>query len=292
MFSLLLRALLHRPNKQQLKQFKPPAVPSMQFEQEVMIDRANYQRYCDLTQWSDADNLHPCYLQMLALPMHMQCLANKRSPFPLLGLVHRENQIQQFFSPDFSLPLNFMVNFGQVTAHKRGWDVVMHSRVKQGGKLCYEATSTYLVRVKAPHVGSSNERPKSNVEAGSEATVAEGAVTLDAPADIGRRYARVSGDANPIHLYAVTARLFGFPKAIAHGMWTLATSVSHSYQPQVGDDVSVFCRFKTPLLLPGKAVIACQADGAQQHFTLADSRSGVPHLSGTVVVKHVTRADD
>ena len=47
-------------------------------------------------------------------------------------------------------------------------------------------------------------------------------MTIDVPGDIGRRYAGVSGDPNPIHMYAVTARLFGFKSAIAHGMWSYA----------------------------------------------------------------------
>ena len=42
------------------------------------------------------------------------------------------------------------------------------------------------------------------------------------PSDLGRRYGSVSGDLNPIHLSDPTAKLFGFPRAIAHGMWTKA----------------------------------------------------------------------
>ena len=44
--------------------------------------------------------------------------------------------------------------------------------------------------------------------------------------DIGRRYAAVCGDLNPIHLYPLSAKAFGFPRAIAHGMWSLARCVS------------------------------------------------------------------
>lgn len=44
--------------------------------------------------------------------------------------------------------------------------------------------------------------------------------------DAGRRYAAVSGDVNPIHLYPLTARAAGMPGPIAHGMWTFARSVA------------------------------------------------------------------
>ena len=40
--------------------------------------------------------------------------------------------------------------------------------------------------------------------------------------DLGRRYAAISGDYNPIHLGALSAKLFGFKQAIAHGMWSKA----------------------------------------------------------------------
>src|SRR6266487_1403229 len=47
-------------------------------------------------------------------------------------------------------------------------------------------------------------------------------VVWELPADLGRRYAAVSGDRNPIHLYRLTAWLFGFRRPIAHGMWAAA----------------------------------------------------------------------
>jgi acyl dehydratase len=47
-----------------------------------------------------------------------------------------------------------------------------------------------------------------------------------APADIGRRYGLVSGDMNPIHLSAPSAKLFGFRQAIAHGLWTKARALA------------------------------------------------------------------
>lgn len=37
--------------------------------------------------------------------------------------------------------------------------------------------------------------------------------------DAGRRYGALSGDRNPIHLHALTARLFGFRRPIAHAMY-------------------------------------------------------------------------
>ena len=69
--------------------------------------------------------------------------------------------------------------------------------------------------------------------------------------DLGRRYAAVSGDRNPIHLHALTAKPFGFPRAIAHGMWTKARCLA-ALEGRLPDAFSVDVRFRKPILLPGR----------------------------------------
>ncbi|MFE9878503.1 MaoC family dehydratase [Streptomyces sp. NPDC005784] len=73
--------------------------------------------------------------------------------------------------------------------------------------------------------------------------------------DVGRRYGAVSGDRNPIHLHPLTARLFGFPRAIAHGMWTVARCLA-AYGPQQA--VGVRAEFRAPVLLPGTVTYAAK----------------------------------
>ncbi|MDX3112366.1 MaoC/PaaZ C-terminal domain-containing protein [Streptomyces scabiei] len=94
--------------------------------------------------------------------------------------------------------------------------------------------------------------------------------------DVGRRYGAASGDRNPIHLHALTARLFGFPRAIAHGMWTVARCLAaHGVPPAV----RVRAEFRAPVLLPGTVVLA--ADGSR--FELRGTgEAGRVHVSGRV----------
>ncbi|MHB9852795.1 MaoC/PaaZ C-terminal domain-containing protein [Streptomyces krungchingensis] len=91
--------------------------------------------------------------------------------------------------------------------------------------------------------------------------------------DVGRRYAAVSGDRNPIHLRPFTARLFGFPRAIAHGMWTVARCLAE-YGPQ--GEVTVRADFRTPVLLPGTVTYAAEGPA----FELRDEDR--VHLTGEV----------
>ncbi|MBX9396182.1 hypothetical protein K4749_21935 [Streptomyces sp. TRM72054] len=92
-------------------------------------------------------------------------------------------------------------------------------------------------------------------------------------ADIGRRYAAVSGDRNPIHLYPLTACLFGFPRPIAHGMWTVARCLAAHGTPKA---VLVRAEFRAPVPLPGTVEYA--AGGGR--FALR--RGDRLHVSGAV----------
>ena len=111
------------------------------------------------------------------------------------------------------------------------------------------------------------------------------AATWSLPADLGRRYARVSGDYNPIHLSGATARLFGFRRAIAHGMWTLAR-VAAELQPRVAGGAAVLeVTFKLPVLLPGRVDLprlAGQDRGVG--FAVLDAAGERPHAVGTFEV--------
>ncbi|WP_455352339.1 MaoC/PaaZ C-terminal domain-containing protein [Streptomyces sp. SYSU K217416] len=76
------------------------------------------------------------------------------------------------------------------------------------------------------------------------------------PAGLGRRYGAVSGDRNPIHLHPLTAKAFGFPRAIAHGMWTVARCLAEA-DPE-GRITHAHAEFKAPVLLPATVTYAAE----------------------------------
>jgi len=75
----------------------------------------------------------------------------------------------------------------------------------------------------------------------------------------------------------VTARLFGFPKPIAHGMWTLARCLA-ALDARLPDAFTAEAQFKTPILLPGTVAFGFGFEG--DRFTVRDPESGAPHLDG------------
>ena len=100
------------------------------------------------------------------------------------------------------------------------------------------------------------------------------------PANLGRRYAAASGDWNPIHITAASARLFGFRRAIVHGMWSLARCVAE-LDPG-GDAVTIEAAFKLPVLLPAAVTLYATREDTATAFALRDGDGVKPHVTGSV----------
>jgi len=141
--------------------------------------------------------------------------------------------------------------------------------------------STYLRRDKPSEAG---------VEKKPEQTEPVGAVSfVRVPENIGRKYGAVSGDRNPIHLHALSAKAFGFPRAIAHGMWLKARTLA-SLGGRLPDAYTVEVAFKTPVLLPSALAIATERHGDGWILDVRAARSGKPHLIGTVATAAIAPA--
>ncbi len=89
----------------------------------------------------------------------------------------------------------------------------------------------------------------------------------------------MSGDRNPIHLYPLTAKALGFPRQIAHGMWSKARCIA-AIENRLPDAVRVEVAFKKPILLPGKVSFGTATTGDGHTFSLTSPKDGSPHLLG------------
>ncbi|ALM89898.1 MULTISPECIES: MaoC family dehydratase [Alteromonas] len=248
MFREYAKALFKRVDTRQLMQFKPPTLPPRIYTKQINIDNKHYGAFCQEVAWPDAATMHPLYLQMLSLPLQMQCLLDKKSPFPLLGLIHAANRVEVLEECDLSETFECRVRFSDVRPHSRGWEVDVSLDAFQQGRCVYKAISSYLVKVKAVHVA-----PRASVQDTTETCVESPRNLLaefDVTADTGRRYAKISGDYNPIHLFGLSAKAFGFKRPIAHGMWTLARALSFVPVSEGQHISDVVCRFRRPVMLP------------------------------------------
>jgi hypothetical protein len=238
---------------------------------DATIDRERLEEYCRVCTFQIRNAVPATYPHLLAFPLSMRLMTGGAFPFPVIGLVHIENRIRQRRPIGVDERLEMRVRTADLRSHDKGrqFDVIAEATV--GGESVWHSTSTYLRRGGGDGSASRDrgERPQPPA-ADTQLTV---------PADIGRRYAGVSGDRNPIHLHPLTARLFGLPKPIAHGMWLKARCLA-LLEAGLPDAYEVKVSFKLPVYLPGRVSFASR-DG---DFALHDDSNSKPHLSGEMSV--------
>jgi hypothetical protein len=210
-------------------------LPADRLTREPAVDARHLAAYARLCGFTLRDELPPTYPHVLAFPLHMALLA--RAPFSAVGVVHVANRIVQHRPLLLCEPLTLTAHVDGFAPHRRGrtFDLVTEARV--GGELVWQGFATNLKR--GP--GDDSAPPPPSIAAPpvrAQWRLAD---------DLGRRYAAVSGDHNPIHLHGLSARAFGFPRAIAHGMWTKARCLASLRLPGA---FTVEVRFKQPILLP------------------------------------------
>jgi hypothetical protein len=232
---------------------------------------AAYQRVCG---FATSDVLPPTYLHVVAFPVTVALMTERTFPFPLVGLVHVANSITVNRPVRADERVGFAVRAGNLRPHPAGRQLDLLVDATVGDEPVWSGRSTYLRR----GGGSGDKAPRSH----SDPPPAPAAL-VKVPGDIGRRYAAVSGDRNPIHLHGLTAKAFGFPSAIAHGMWLKARTLA-ALQGRLPDALTVDVAFKTPVLLPATIAITAGAVADGWELDVRNPRNGKPHLSGTVRV--------
>ncbi|CAM3207228.1 MaoC/PaaZ C-terminal domain-containing protein [Nocardioides dubius] len=248
------------------------ALPELTLRREqVRIDAGHVRAYADVCGFEHRDVLPLPYLHMVAFPLHMALMTDPAFPFPAIGTVHLENRIDRLVPLAADAVVDAEVRATNLRAHAKGRIFDLESRITADGETVWSSVSTYL------RLGRGDAE---NGERGTEfAPAPSGAATWRLGADLGRRYAAVSGDSNPIHLYPLTAKALGFPRQIAHGMWTKARAVA-TIENRLPDAVSVAVGFKKPILLPSTVRFGFRSGSEGVDFGVTTLKNGSPHLLG------------
>ena len=268
--ALTWRALRHRGRR-------GAPLPDLGLHGRVAIDAAQLARYRRVCGIDDATGLPPLYPQVLAYPLQLALVTDPSFPFAAMGLVHLENRIRVLRPLATRGPLAVQVWSDALAAHDKGWTFDIELRVADADGPLWEGRARALSRAPAGATAAAPRRPTTAREA--DVPPMDRVTTWPAPATIGRRYARASGDWNPIHLSAFSARLFGFPRAIAHGLWHKARALAalHAHLPAAAVQIDV--RFQRPVLLPATLHLLASAPGSEGRFALQGD-DGTPHLAG------------
>jgi hypothetical protein len=245
----------------------------------VRIRARHLNRYRAVCGIPVAATLPHAYPHALAMPLHMFVFSSPSFPVKVLGLIHLRNTIRcyQSIPNDSTLALRVECDTMRETTSGQEYDLI--TRVYCEEKLVWEETSTMLA-----HRATPGQRP--TIERGGKAEVK---TTLTVAADTGRRYARVSGDVNPIHLSARTAGWYGFKQAVAHGMWSMSRSLGEATPYLPAAPLQIDTQFKLPLYLPSEVIFRCQREGDQTFISLSSIKDRL-HLATQVKPIHAGTA--
>jgi acyl dehydratase len=237
---------------------------------DVATDRDRLAAYDKVCGYRLSDPLPATYPHVLAFPLAMALMSGGDFPFPIVGLVHVANRIEQLRPIGADEHLELTVRAADLRGHERGQQFDVRATASVGDDVVWRGVSTYL-RKTGKGTGAARE---------PEPAPPPTAIWR-VGADTGHRYAQVSGDHNPIHTSRLGARAFGFPRPIAHGMWSAARCLA-ALEGRLPDAYTVEVSFRRAVPLPATVAFAATARPGGWGIALHDPASGASYLTGTV----------
>ena len=258
------------------------SVPRLEASVESIVARAAHvARYRQVCGFDDDDGLPIAYPHVLAMPLHIAMLTHPRFPVRLMGLIHVGNEIHHFrpLATDGRWRARTWIE-----GHRngdRGHEFDLFTEFDDSEGVAWHEKSTLLARraVSGGQAARSARQTLRYEKPGASETTATAAI--DVERQVGRRYGWLSGDLNPIHLGDRGAKLFGFDRAVAHGMWSMARSLAALGAAALAPPVRAHVDFKLPLFLPAKTELEHWTREGRRFFVLKDAESGRPHLAGS-----------
>lgn len=266
-----------------LRKPKPDAQPLLPAERlvrpAVELESQQIVRYAQACGFRREHGVPLAFPHVLAFPLHLLLLTGKHFPYPASGMVHLANRIRQHQKLEEGQALRLEVYCERWLAHPKGQALSIVTRAMSDGALVWEGESIYLRRGVRNPVGE----PWTGALSGeTEPMVLTQRWPLEA--DLGRRFAKVSGDFNPIHTSWLGARLFGFRRPIAHGMWTFGRALAAQQPPHPLQAAEAHCDFKLPIFLPGQVSLwNVVSDGPRHDYEVRNRAGDQPHMRGLFI---------
>ncbi len=257
------------------------AVPRLEASVDSVRARPRHvEHYREVCAFADDDRLPLTYPHVLAMPLHVALLTHPSFIVRLMGLIHIGNRIHQLreLPTDGSYRLRSWIE-----GHRdsdRGHEFELFTELEDRHGTAWHEQSTLLARRPRGNQAARSARQTLRYEkpgASDSPMMAD----IEVPRSVGRRYGWLSGDLNPIHLGDRGAKLFGFDRALAHGMWSMARTLAalgpHLFAPPVHVQVD----FKFPLFMPTIAHLEHWTRERRHVFVLKDAGTERPHLAGS-----------
>jgi acyl dehydratase len=260
----------------------PAAMPRIERSIDaVQLDAAwlNAYRNCVGLDTQVTSGLPPLALQIAVAPLHLSILADAQFPFKALGLVHVSQQVSQMAAIAQDQRLTLRAYTTQAQWARRGMTFGLVTEALADGQLVWRGETTALASCPSP--AQATVSTKAADTADQPEIPWRQVLALDAPEPLGRRYAAIAGDLNPIHQHALLARPFGFRQAIIHGTWTLARAMAAAELPQTSP-YTLNAQFRKPVSLPSSILVWARNSDRQDDIKVTDKDGQTTHVSAQI----------
>ncbi len=221
------------------------------------LDENNLQAYRDVCQITAEPGLPIHYPHVLISPLHITMLTEPEYPLPLLGAVHLRNHAIRYRAIEERESLDLTATIAGHRFCKQGIETDVDSCAMVGDEVVWRERTTFLTRKKGlPEAPSS---ALADVFPWPEDMEGEEHLAFTIGAKTGKRYAKISGDYNPIHISKWMAKMFGFKRDIAHGMWGVTRATADLPELTSDGPVRLDVMFKGPLFMTKEVVVRRQS---------------------------------
>lgn len=259
--------------------FKKPKVKAEgiymeQSFQNIIIPKSDIAQYTQFIGFKSGNPL--CFLYLLAQRAQTQLMIQPQFTIPIPGLVHLANNLEQFSNFNHRIPFIIKANIKIKPAlHNGSIKPIAQVDFYQNNVIVATCTSTYWVKNK--------KSVAKKIAIPIESKVLKNQFQIDIPYHIGKSYATISGDANPIHTQKWFARLLGFHQPIVHG-WYMVSKIVESIEELTKSDIkSININFKSPVYMPSTLVVSFQKNSTKIDFE-AKSENKIA-ITGTLLAQ-------
>lgn len=187
----------------------------------------------------NCQQLPPSFLFNIGYRHLGQLLAQAKFPSKLMGLIHLSSHYNCLDTVDWRQEFDIELAIKHCQKTDKGLMYLVDITLIQAGKNCLVCSNHILDKDR-----NYRGKPLSQTEHLQREALSSAKLT----GKVARDYAKLSGDFNPIHISALSAKIFGMKKAVMHGMYNLHWSLSQL--PEINQAKHISAQFNRPCYLP------------------------------------------
>lgn len=218
------------------------------------------------------------YLYLVCQGIHTSQMVAKDFPLPLPGMVHLASNFESIadINPDLPITIKSIVS---IEDKERGSLIpIFKDEFFQNGSKIVVVKSTYLVKRKRK--GKPIRKKEEKLEKEYDNWIS---FIWKIPGNMGIKYAKLSGDFNPIHLISLFAWFFGFKRKIIQGWYLASRAVAEVEKDTNMPAKSLHINFKKGVYLPSKSIFEFRLSNERNlHFRLVDEKKEITFISGNI----------